>query len=210
MREFTKATRIRRLKVWTIANVLSFTRILLIPVVYHFLREGGRANEEIALGFMFVAAFTDIFDGIVARRLEEESSFGKILDPVADKICIAAMVIILVTLRGFPLWLVGVILFRDLLIVTSGLVLIGKKKVVLSSNWLGKLTTHFMALLILTYTVGWYDYTGPIIAGALFFLVASTASYGISMYHQFYSCASMELTEEKSAKTCAKGVGDPL
>jgi CDP-diacylglycerol--glycerol-3-phosphate 3-phosphatidyltransferase len=184
--ELAEATRVDKLGVWTISNFLSISRILLIPVIYHFLKKGGSRNDWIALSFIILAAFTDILDGFIARRKGEESSLGKILDPLADKICIASMVIILVVLRGFPVWLVCVILFRDILVIVGGIILIGKKNIVLSSNKWGKLATHFMALLIVAYTIEWYWASPYVIAGGLFFLVVSTTSYGITMYHHLH------------------------
>ncbi len=195
--ELTASTRIDKLRVWTISNFMSISRILLIPVIYHFLKKGGSRNDSIALSFLILAAITDILDGLIARRKGEESSLGKILDPLADKICIAAMVIILVDLRGFPIWLVCIILFRDILVLMGGMILIGKRNIVLSSNKWGKLTTHFMALLIIAYTIEWYWVMPYIIAGGLFFLVVSTTSYGITMYHHLYSRQQEETFWEK-------------
>jgi len=184
---WTGATHINRLRIWTISNLLSVARVLLIPPIYHFLWRGRGADNVIAVSLMLVAAMSDVLDGIIARRTGVESSLGKILDPLADKICIGAMIILLVTLRGFPVWLVVVVIGRDLLIIVAGSLLVGNRKVVLSSNWLGKVTTHFMALLILSYTLRWEWAYSYLIAGGLFFLIASTTSYGVAMHHVLFS-----------------------
>jgi len=186
-RILTKSTEIEQLKIWTVSNMLSLLRVLLLPFIYYFLKMGGSTNNFIALILMFVGVVSDILDGLVARKMGAESSFGKILDPLADKICIGTMILILLFLRDFPAWLVGIVIFRDLLIVTSGAVLIRGRNIVLSSNWLGKVTTIFMAMLIVAYTVEFHWTYNYLIAGALIFLIASTVSYGITMYyHLFY------------------------
>ncbi|OGF97720.1 MAG: hypothetical protein A2Z06_02125 [Candidatus Glassbacteria bacterium RBG_16_58_8] len=195
-RAFAKATPIHELRVWTLSNFLSVLRILLLPFIYRLLKAGGRANDSAAIALMGVAVASDILDGLIARRTGGESNLGKILDPVADKICIGTMAVILVALRDFPVWLVAAILGRDALIVICSTVLIGRKRIVLSSNWLGKATTLFMAFLILAYTLEWPEAARYIMIGVLLFLVASTASYGITMVHHIRS-RQLEDTRER-------------
>jgi CDP-diacylglycerol--glycerol-3-phosphate 3-phosphatidyltransferase len=193
-RILTESTEIEQLKIWTVSNMLSLLRVLLLPFIYYFLKQGGSTNNVIALVLMFVGVVSDILDGLVARKMGAESSFGKILDPLADKICIGTMILILLFLRDFPAWLVGIVIFRDLLIVTSGAILIRGRNIVLSSNWLGKVTTIFMAMMIVAYTVEFHWTYNYLITGALIFLIASTVSYGITMYYHLYYRESEKTT----------------
>ncbi len=196
MRILTESTEIKKLEVITVSNMLSFTRILFLPFIYYFLKKGGSTNNNIALILMLVGVVTDILDGFVARRKGEESSFGKILDPLADKICIGTMILMMLFLRDLPLWLVGIVIFRDLLIVVSAMILIRKRNIVLSSNWLGKVTTIFMAMLVVSYTVEYHRAYDLLTTGALIFLVTSTVSYGITMYCHLYGREMVETGRE--------------
>lgn len=181
------ANHVRELGVWTVSNFLSVLRVLLLPFIYHYLKPGVKQDNAIALSLMSVAVVSDILDGIIARRMGAESSMGKILDPLADKICIGTMIVILVFLRGFPIWLVSVIILRDALVLLSALLLIRKRRIVLSSNWLGKATTIMMAALILAYTMEWsFSYPFLITLGLLF-MGASMVSYGTTMAYYFFS-----------------------
>jgi phosphatidylglycerophosphate synthase len=114
------------------------------------------------------------------------------------------MILVLIALRGFPLWLVGVVLLRDVLIIAGGSLLIGRRRVVLSSNWLGKATTLFMALLIFAWTLEWQRAYGLLTAAVLVFLVSSTTSYGIAMHRQLHLGGQSEPTEPAAvAGRCA-------
>ncbi len=181
-----RANHVRELGVWTVSNFLSVLRVLLLPFIYHYLKTGVEQDNAIALSLMSVAVVSDILDGIIARRMGAESSMGKILDPLADKIFIGTMIVILVFFRGFPIWLVAIIIFRDTLVLLSALMLIRKRRIVLSSNWLGKGTTIMMAALILAYTMEWSFYYPFLVTLGLLFMSASMVSYGITMVHYFF------------------------
>jgi CDP-diacylglycerol--glycerol-3-phosphate 3-phosphatidyltransferase len=193
----TKTTNITELRIWTISNFLSLSRVLLLPFIYHYLKDGGNQSNRIALILMLVGVMSDIMDGLVARRTGVESNFGKILDPLADKICIGTMILILASLRGFPLWLIGIVIARDILIVVSASILIKRNKVVISANGLGKATTLFMALLIFAYTLEWQRTYLLFTVSAIFFLLTSTTSYGIGMHRQLYSVPGAETGKPK-------------
>ncbi len=82
---------------WNLPNILTLLRILLIPVlVFVFFQEHSWARLAAALIFI-VAALTDWFDGYLARQLEQTSKFGAFLDPVADKLMVAAALVLLVS-----------------------------------------------------------------------------------------------------------------
>lgn len=93
-----------------------------------------------------VAALTDKLDGVFARRLNEVTEWGKILDPVADKIGMAIVAITLVVLNLVPFWFVAAMVARDLLILLGGMYIKKTKGVVLQSNQLGKWTIGVIAL----------------------------------------------------------------
>src|SRR4051794_31177475 len=109
-------------RVLTLPNLISFVRILLIPVfVLLLLNDGTERAGLLLLGFV---VSTDWVDGQVARRTGQVSEVGKILDPVADRLAIAAALITLVVVDAFPLWAALLILVRDAAILLAGIWLI--------------------------------------------------------------------------------------
>ncbi|MBN2290376.1 MAG: CDP-alcohol phosphatidyltransferase family protein [Candidatus Glassbacteria bacterium] len=174
-------TRIRELNIFTLSNFLSLLRVLLLPFIYYSLTRGTQAGDYWACGLMLLAAATDILDGLLARSRKTISSFGKILDPLADKLCMGAIVIFLITLRGFPLWLVVLILARDTAIFLVGAFLIRHYKIVFPSNFWGKLYSFSVAVLIAAYTLrlGWrFSFEWAVLA----LMAVSSLSYGVIIF----------------------------
>lgn len=113
------ASRTGSRKVATIPNALSAVRILLIPAfVLLILEEGTRLS-----GFLLLAAVvsTDWVDGYVARRMSQVTEVGKLLDPLADRLAMAAALLTFVATDLLPLWAALVILIRDALVLGAGI-----------------------------------------------------------------------------------------
>ena len=103
-------------------NLLTYGRILLVPVVTGLVMWGGTIAHWVALILFILAAISDFFDGWLARRWQLQSSLGRMLDPIADKLLVAACLLALVgdgTIEGFHLWAAIIILCREVLV--SGL-----------------------------------------------------------------------------------------
>ncbi len=92
---------------------------------------------------------TDILDGYIARKFNMITEFGKIIDPLADKICIIILGIILLNLKLIPLWFVLIIIIRDVLILLFGLYLNIKHKTTLMSNYPGKIAALIIGIILL-------------------------------------------------------------
>lgn len=133
-------------------NILSLLRIALMPAVIFCLKEDKLLPLLI---LMLIAVATDYFDGYLARKLGKISSLGKILDPLADKICLDSMVFALSLWRGFPWWATGLIILRDVLILAGGLMMISKTKNIPVSNWPGKFAVTFLSAAIFFYVLNW-------------------------------------------------------
>ncbi|HWA51305.1 MAG TPA: CDP-diacylglycerol--glycerol-3-phosphate 3-phosphatidyltransferase [Dongiaceae bacterium] len=104
------------------ANILTMSRIAAIPLIVAFLMLGGHFWQWIALALFVLACVTDWFDGYVARRLHQVSPLGRFLDPIADKLVVAAVLLILVAMRHIEGWAILaalIILCREILV--SGL-----------------------------------------------------------------------------------------
>ena len=124
----------------------------------------------------------DAFDGYVARKLEQETEFGRVLDPVLDKICIAATAFLLAWRLGGPVWLVVIIIAKDVAVVIGGAIFLGKKARAMPSNVWGKLAAGsvvFMFVVFILRFPPWFLHTTYIASAILIFI--SLFSYGANM-----------------------------
>jgi cardiolipin synthase (CMP-forming) len=95
---------------------------------------------------------TDLLDGYLARKLKQVSELGKIIDPVADKLAVGVIAIMMFIKGLIPLWFIVIVVLRDVLILVFGLILKRKKKIVLMSNYPGKVAV-FTIGLALTFSI---------------------------------------------------------
>jgi len=103
-------------------NILTYGRIAAVPVVVALIMYGNDRSRWLALGIFILAAITDFLDGYLARRWKMQSSLGRMLDPIADKLLVAAVLLVLSgddTLAGLNQWAAIIILCREILV--SGL-----------------------------------------------------------------------------------------
>ena len=134
-------------KIWTYSNGLSmFRAVLTIPSAV-FLWQG---YNYIALGVALLAYITDILDGWLARKLNEVTEAGKIIDPLADKIYVAVITSILVIQNRLPLWFVVVVLTRDFVIMLAGTYIAKRTGFVLPSNIQGKLAVFSIIIMMVS------------------------------------------------------------
>jgi len=103
-------------KIVTIANFITFSRILLTPLFLYFLFNRYQYFEIFALIIFIIASTTDAYDGYVARKYREVSNLGKFLDPLADKILMSAAFISFVIMELIPLWMVILVILRDFIV----------------------------------------------------------------------------------------------
>jgi cardiolipin synthase len=109
-------------KVWNLPNLLTYGRIVAVPLVAGLLMWGGLNARWWALGIYIVAAITDFLDGYLARLWQQQSSLGRMLDPIADKVLVAVVLLVLSAdgiLFGGHIWAAIIILSREVLV--SGL-----------------------------------------------------------------------------------------
>ncbi len=93
---------------------LTLTRIVLVPLLIVFLISSSRVNVLIAAGIFVLASVTDWLDGLIARRLNQVTTLGTLLDPVADKLLVAAALVSLLKIDKVAAWIVVVIVGREL------------------------------------------------------------------------------------------------
>jgi CDP-diacylglycerol--glycerol-3-phosphate 3-phosphatidyltransferase len=160
-------------KILTLPSSISIFRIFLaIPTAIYLLH--GDLTATAAL--MVFAYITDILDGYIARKTNMITEFGKAIDPVADKIYVAALVIAMVSNGMVPLWFVVLVIGKDVIIMI-GVVLVRKKiKAILPSNYWGK------SAILLTIICLFLAVCGVSQDVLLFGWVASTALIVISFF----------------------------
>jgi len=146
-------------KFLTLANLISLGRLLLLFPLFIFLREGQRGDGNTwALVLMGAALLSDMFDGMIARKMKQISDWGKVLDPIADKLWINFLGLFLaMPWREHPLpWeFFTLIIFRDMAIIIGALYAYRRTGMVMASNMFGKVTMVAEAFTLIAYTVYW-------------------------------------------------------
>lgn len=146
-------------RLYTAANALSFGRLLLLIPLFVFLRQGKEGNGNLwAIGVMGAALLTDWLDGLIARHFRQVSDWGKVLDPVADKIWIGFLALFLALPwreHPLPLGFLLLLILRDMAIVAAAIYAYRRIGTILTSNWFGKVAMVAEALTLLSYTVYW-------------------------------------------------------
>ncbi len=130
-----------------VPNVLTIIRILAVPVIVVALLDETPNGDTLAAIVFALAAFTDGLDGYIARRRDEVTTFGKLMDPLADKLLIVAALVSLVSLGRLAAWVAMVIIARELAV--TGLRLVAAEQgVVITASWLGKVKTALQVVAI--------------------------------------------------------------
>jgi CDP-diacylglycerol--glycerol-3-phosphate 3-phosphatidyltransferase len=124
----------------TTPNILTLLRIVMVPVIVVALLEETPNADTIAAVVFAVAAFTDGLDGYIARSRGSVTNFGKLMDPLADKLLIIAPLISLVSLDRIAPWIAMVIIARELAVTMLRMVAV-ERGVVIPASWLGKAKT---------------------------------------------------------------------
>lgn len=133
---------------WTIPNMLTILRIILIPVFVVLFFQG---NKMAALGVFVAASLTDMLDGYLARKLNQISDFGKLFDPLADKLMVLTAMVCQGIAGVFPWSAIIIVACKELLMVLGGVFMLSKD-VVVYSNYVGKAAQVFFILsLILSF-----------------------------------------------------------
>ncbi len=129
-----------------IPNILTVIRFLLIPVIIFYIFTG---NYILAFVFFTISGFTDVADGFIARKFNVISNFGKLMDPLADKLTQIATIASLVFTNIIPIWILLIVLLKEFIMICGASFLYGKD-VVVYSRWYGKLATvlFFIAIVV--------------------------------------------------------------
>ena len=125
-------------------NALTVVRLLLIPAIIFYIFTG---NYILAFVFFTISGITDIADGFIARKFNLVSNFGKLMDPLADKLTQIATLASLVFTNIIPIWILLIVFLKEFIMICGASFLYGKD-VVVYSKWYGKLATVLLYIAI--------------------------------------------------------------
>ncbi len=162
-----------------IPNLISVLRILLVlPVIWLLLHQ----HYQAAMALFFVAGLSDGLDGFLARFFHWQSRLGGILDPLADKFLLVSVYLCLGWLGALPWWLVGLVLLRDLVIVSGAVAYhLRVARLEASPTWVSKFNTLMQILLALlvVYSLGFEALPAGLLEGMILAVAITTTLSGI-------------------------------
>ena len=141
-------------KILTVPNVLSFFRLCLIPIIVWLYIS--KEDYFWTLMALLLSGLTDVVDGIIARKCNMISDFGKAFDPIADKLTQAAMLCCLVVRFNYMLIPLGMLVIKEVVTGITALISIKKTEQVEGAVWHGKLTTVVLYLMMAVHLV-WFN-----------------------------------------------------
>lgn len=171
-----------------IANQLTISRIFLTFVFMAFLFSGGVAAKAMALVTFIVASFTDFLDGFIAKSWNMTSDFGKVMDPIADKILVLAAFLAFVEMKLVPAWMVVIIVLREVSITGLRLAALGQDKVIAADEGgKHKMVSQVLSILAILFFIilreagikifnFWTPETERVYKDAIFFLMSITVA----------------------------------
>lgn len=169
-------------KISPLPNILSVSRIFLSPFIFISIKFH---NIPLIIALAITAVLSDFLDGFFARRLKSISQTGKILDPFADKICVASAAVALTIYGDLPILLLALLLARDIIIAIVGLMIIKRKNEIPVSNILGKITVNVFSIVLIVYVFRLNMFYELAFWLAIIFLIISSASYLVYSLKKF-------------------------
>lgn len=169
-------------QILTIPNLLSIVRLLLIPLIVWLYVAKKEYNWAVAV--ILLSGATDIVDGFIARHFNMVSDFGKILDPVADKLTQAALIICLTVKHKLMFVLIALFAVKEIIMGTMGFLAIKKKDSVNSAKWYGKANTVILyaVMTVLILFPGMSD----VLANTLITICGGVMLMSLALYTRFY------------------------
>lgn len=194
---------------WNLPNMLTLARIFMIPLFVWLLYDGDPWFSVMAASVFTIAAITDVVDGFLARRWNMITVTGKLLDPMADKLIVAAALVMMVRLGRVPAWIVIILLSREFIVnglrqvaASEGLVIAagqeGKWKTALQLAGIIALCVHYTHPVFLL--VGWWDVNFNVVGKVLIYLSTFFSAQSAAAYFQaFLNRLGQRGQEQKSA-----------
>ncbi|GAB6098602.1 CDP-diacylglycerol--glycerol-3-phosphate 3-phosphatidyltransferase [Halanaerocella petrolearia] len=170
----------------TIANYLTLTRIFLLPFFLFFFFWNIKYHYLIA-GIIFIfSSLTDLFDGYIARKFNQVSALGRILDPLADKLTFIAVFIALAIKGIIPMIVIGIILFRELIILFGSIYLYYQSSDIISPSKTGKTATFLLYITAAAYIWN-LSFLKPAVFIAIGLAFVSGIRYCLEGYDKYFN-----------------------
>ena len=163
-------------------NLLTVLRILLVPVLVAALLSGIESGDLLAAIVFVIASFTDALDGYIARRNKDVTTFGKLMDPLADKLLVTSALVSLVSLDRLQAWVAMVIIAREFAVTGLRQLAMEHGEVIHASGW-GKIKTAGQIAMVLALIL---EHDSPIWLDALVYAtVAITVASAVDYFFNF-------------------------
>ena len=170
---------------FNIPNMLSFIRIIIIiPFVLYFLND----DYLFAALMLVLSGVSDMFDGIIARKLNQITKLGKILDPVADKLTLTAVIICMGVKFPEIVPLVVILILKDISMLVAGSFLLKKGIEPASAKWYGKLSTvvFYVSVIIIVALKAIWGINNPVISISLLSVTAAFMLFALFKYFMIF------------------------
>lgn len=173
-----------------VPNILTIIRFLLIPFIIYFLA----INQYIVGVILFIiSGITDVVDGAMARKFNFITDFGKLMDPLADKLTQISVLATLMIKELIPVWILAIVIAKEAVMIAGASFLYGRD-VVVSSKWFGKLATvlFFIAIVCSCFISYWnmsIDVNNPLpdFAQYIYYLALFSSIFSLVMYFLTFS-----------------------
>lgn len=181
---------------FTVPNILTYIRfILIVPFVFFFLNE----NYIMAVVCIACSGLSDCLDGLAARKLNQVTSLGKILDPIADKLTLLSVVVCMVMLVPMLLPLLVVLILKDVMMLLGGTDLINKGLTPPAAKWYGKVGTiiFYFSVFIIVFLKAVFNYENIVLDIVLLSVTAITMLFALYKYGKIYSQMIKKYNQDK-------------
>lgn len=173
---------LKKEQVITLPNLLSMVRLLLIPVIVYLYCF--KKMYSFAVLFILISGITDVADGIIARKFNMVSDFGKILDPIADKLTQITVIFCIATRFYAVRLLVGMFIIKEIIMMAMGMAAIKKLDSVNSAKWYGKANTVILYAAMILFIL--FPDMPDIVSFALVIISACSLTISLVLYVRFY------------------------
>lgn len=189
MNNKTEYKKITFKEVYSIPNILCYIRILLIPVfIYVYVNAKDAVDYYMAAAIIFLSGLTDFCDGFIARKFNQVTELGKLIDPVADKLTQAAIIIALMFKIKWMFFLVVLFVIKELSMLINGIVLLRKGKKLDGAMWFGKVSTavfYFSTFIIILFPMLNSMVENILMIISAFFMALSFFMYNIEYFKMY-------------------------
>lgn len=187
--KFKKEFNINKSELLSIPNILCYIRLLLIPLFVVLYITAETQNEYYLAGFVvLLASFTDFLDGFIARKFDMVTEFGKLLDPMADKLMQTALLYVLLIEIDYMYILVAIFVIKEVFMAVAAVRFARKGKRLDGAKWFGKVSTavFYLIMLILILFPSLDERIQYLLMGVCgFFLLLSFILYGREYYYMY-------------------------